>query len=372
MKATIHIGLAALVSIGMLTVLTAVEPATQSVPRPAPPPSVKVVAEPTSSSGPGIWISKSQLLARPMSGSAWTGLKAAADKPCGTPNLSNQDDPANVCVMAKALVFARTGTSSYREAVVSAIRAVVNSGTYGGRALALGVELGTYPVAADLVDLKAFDPSLDTAFRAKLAELRTTRTIDGPTSLINCHEMRPNNWGTLCGASRAAVAAYLGDTKDLARTAQVLKGWLGERASYAGFTYGDLWWQSNPSSPVGINPKGATIQGHNVDGVLPDDQRRAGPFAWPPPTTNYSYSALQGVVATAIILRGAGYDVFNSSDKAILRAFVWLHDVDGFPAEGDDTWMPHVINYYYNSTLPAPLPARPGKTFGWTDWTHGR
>ena len=29
-------------------------------------------------------------------------------------------------------------------------------------------------------------------------------------NLVECHEKRPNNWGNHCGASRAAVAAYLG------------------------------------------------------------------------------------------------------------------------------------------------------------------
>jgi len=322
-------------------------------------------------SSTGLWMSRQELTARPTSGPAWANLLAAAEQPCPRPNLSNQDDRANVCVMAKALVFARTGTPGYRDDVLVALGAIANSGTYPGRALALGRELAAYVIAADLVDLRSADPALDGAFRAKLAELRTTATVDGPDNLVACHEKRPNNWGTNCGATRAAIAVYLGDAADLARTAEVFRGWLGDRASYAGFTYGDLSWQCDPARPVGINPPGCVKDGHTVDGVLPDDQRRGGGFRWPPPKEPYVWGALQGAVPLAVILQRAGYDAFNWQDRALLRAFEWLHTLNHFPAEGDDTWLPHLLNHYYGTSFPAPVPSRAGKNVGWADWTHG-
>jgi hypothetical protein len=128
-------------------------------------------------------------------------------------------------------------------------------------------------IAADLVGLHSYDAGKDEQFRSWLAAVRT-ETLDGKT-LISTDEDRPNNWGTHAGASRVAVDLYLGDKADLVRAAQVFKGWLGDRSAYAGFTYGDTAWQADPSKPVGINPKGATKRGHTIDGVLPDDQRRA-------------------------------------------------------------------------------------------------
>ena len=321
----------------------------------------------------GLWINRSELMALPTSGTAWTNLLSAAQvSTCGHPNLSEQEDPVNVCVMAKALVFARTADPTMRLRVVDAIWDIVNSGIYNGRALALGRELITYPIAADLIDLKNYDRALDTRFRAKLAELLITPTTDGPVNLIDCHERRPNNWGNHCGASRVAVAAYLGDTTQLARAAKVFKGYLGDRASYAGFVYGsDLSWQCNPSAPVGINPMGCQIGSSQVGGILPDDQRRAGTFSWPPPKENYVYEGLQGAMAEAVILKRAGYDPFNWQNRALLRAFQWLQSQANFLATGDDTWLPHLVNYYYGKgTLPAPVPSRPGKNVGWTDWTH--
>ena len=321
----------------------------------------------------GIWVDRGGLLALPTSGTAWDNVLNAAKQTCTKPDLSNQDDPANVCVMAKALVFARTGQETYRLNVVDALWAVINAGVYNGRALALGRELGAYVISADLINLKTYDPAMDTTFRGVIRALLTTPTTDGPASVIECHENRPNNWGTHCGASRAAVAAYLGDTAQLARIAQVFKGWLGDRSSYAGFSYGDLSWQCDSSKPVGINPAGCLKSGHSVDGVLPDDQRRAGSFAWPPPQENYVYEALQGALAQAVILSRAGYDTFNWQDRALQRAFQWLLSQDNFPATGDDSWEPHLINYFYASIgykIAAPVPTQPGKNVGWTDWTH--
>src|SRR5262249_3000783 len=150
----------------------------------------------------------------------------------------------------------------------------------------------------------------------------------------------------------------------------VFKGWLGDRAAYVGFAFGDLSWQFDDLHPVGINPRGASKLGHNIDGVLPADQRRAGSLTWPPPHANSVYAALHGAVAQAVILQRAGQDPFGWSDQALRRAFEWLHTTCGFDASGDDTWSPHVINHFYGTRFPAPVPSNPGKNVGWTDWTH--
>lgn len=313
---------------------------------------------------PGIWINATEIATLPTTGTAWQKLKAEADKATGTPKLSNQDDPVNVRVMAKALVFARTKDQRYRTEVINACMAAIGT-EKGGRTLALGRELVAYVIAANLVGLP---PNEDQRFRTWLRET-LTETLDGSTLRLT-HEQRPNNWGTHAGASRAAVAVYLGDQTEIARCVQVFKGWLGDRVAYAGFKYGDLYWQADPSKPVGINPKGAMKNGNSIDGVLPDDQRRGGSFKWPPPKENYVYEALQGALVQAVILHRRGYDVWNWQDKALLRAFEWLHNQAKYPASGDDSWEPHLINYYYGAKFPAPVPSAPGKNVGWTDWTH--
>jgi len=237
----------------------------------------------------------------------------------------------------------------------------------GGRTLALGRNLVAYVIAADLIGLREFSASKDTAFRVWLADVRT-KTLDGKT-LISTNEERPNNWGTHAGASRVAADLYLGASSDLARAAVVFKGWLGDRSAYSGFKFGDLSWQADRSNPVGVNPVGATIQGHNVDGVLPDDQRRGGGFTWPPPKENYVWEALQGALVEAQLLSRAGYPAWEWQDRALLRAVTWLHEQAKYPAGGDDSWQPWLVNAAYGTAFPAGS-ASPGKNMGWTDWTH--
>jgi hypothetical protein len=313
----------------------------------------------------GIWISAEEISTLPTEGDAWEALLDRASQSTATPDLSDQDDPTNVRVLAKALVYARTGQERYRDEVIDACMAAIGTEA-SGEILALGRELAAYVISADLVGLPEAE---DRAFRAWLRAVRT-KDLGGRT-LVSHHEDRPNNHGTHAGASRAAVAAYLGDDADLARVAQVFRGWLGDRAAYSGFRFGELWWQADPDRPVGINPVGSTREGRSIDGVLPDDQRRGGAFEWPPPNENYVWEALQGAHAQAVILSRAGYDVWNWEDRALLRAVRWLHEQNDFPAVGDDTWQPHLVNFYYGTSFPAPVPSRPGKNLGFTDWTHG-
>jgi hypothetical protein len=324
-------------------------------------------AEPTAPTvgSRAIWIGAAELRELPAEGPAWEALLTEAQRAATAPDLSDQEDPSDARVLAKALVHARTGDPRYRREVIEAVAAVRGTED-GGRVLALARNLLGYVVAADLVGLPAAE---DRAFRAWLDGVRFEE-LDG-ASLVSTHETRPNNWGTHAGASRMAAAVYLGDLEDLCRAARVFRGWLGDRSSYAGFRFGrDRSWHADPSRPVGINPAGATRDGHPIDGVMPDDQRRAGAFAWPPPTTNYAYGALQGALAQAVILDRQGFDVWQWEGQALRRAFAWLHREARYPAADDDTWQPHLVNHVYGTRFPAPLPSRPGKNVGFTDWTH--
>lgn len=312
-----------------------------------------------------MWVSPDEISNLPTTGESWEKLLEAAQEETGSPDLSNQDDRTNVYVLAKALVYARTGTARYRNEVVQAISAAIGT-EQGGRTLAVGRNVAAFVIAADLVDLSA-TPPVDWRFRLWLAQV-LTEDLDGDT-LQSTHEERPNNWGTHAGASRAAIAIYLGDDVELARTAQIFKGFLGDRDSYAGFNYGELTWQCNPSEPVGINPSGCTINGHSVDGVIPDDQRRGGDFIWPPPQENYVWENLQGAIVQAQLLHRAGYPAWEWEDSALLRAVKWLHQEADYPADGDDEWQPWLINAAYGTDFPTEMPASAGKNAGWTDWT---
>jgi hypothetical protein len=226
-------------------------------------------------------------------------------------------------------------------------------------------------ISADLIGLSSLDPALDARFRAWLSAVRTA-TLSGDT-LISTHETRPNNWGTMAGASRLAVDVYLGDQADLARAATVFRGWLGDRSAYAGFKFGDLSWQIDPRNPVAVQPTGASKLGLQIDGALSDDMRRGCALNPTPCHTNYAWEALQGALVQAQILSRRGYDAWNWSDRALLRAVQFLDRLDkaqgGWWAANDDTWQPWLINRAYGTSMRAATPAAEGKVMAWTDWT---
>jgi hypothetical protein len=298
----------------------------------------------------------------PTSGTGWSNVLSWASKSASSPSLSDQDDPDNITVLAKALVYARTGDTTRRNEVLSALAAVRGTES-GARALAVGREAAAYVIAADLIGYR------DASFVSWVSSLRTAPTTSGPSNIIDCQQSRPNNWGTHCGATRVVIDLYIKDTTDLAKAINVWKGWMGDRAAYTGFSFGDLSWQSNPSAPVGINPKGATIQTHNVDGVLPDDQRRGGSFTWPPFCENYVHEALQGANLALAVLSTNGYPMGTWSDNAINRAYTWLYNVDSCPATGDDTFSPYIVNYFTGSNIPE-TSSTPGKNFGFSEWLY--
>ncbi len=348
-------------------------PKATATPTTAPAPEPPVVKPPvTPPSDPsdlaGALYSAATVDSLPTSGTAWAALKAQADKSLGTPNISDQDENTDVYVLAAGLVYARTGETAYRTKAIAAIKAAVETEN-GGRTLALARNLPGYVLAANLVDLPGVEPAFnENTFKPWLRSL-LTENLDGQT-LRSTHERRPNNWGTHAGAARVAIALYLGDDAELARAAAVFHGWLGDRAAYAGFEYGDVSWQCDPSKPVGINPD-CTKDGHAIGGALPDDMRRGASFAWPPAATGYPWEALQGALLQAELLRRAGYDTWNWEDKALLRASEFLYDGIGWAASGDDEWQPWMIDARYHTSYRDAPPARYGKNFGWTDWLYG-
>lgn len=319
-----------------------------------------------------VWITRAEIRSLPMSGSAWRGVKKAADRPVARPNLRNQNDDSDVITLAKALVYVRTGIPQYRADVRRSCLAAIDT-EIGGSSLALARNLAPYVIAAELVGL---EPEEDARFRAWLRRTLTRRFSDGRT-LRSTHEDRPNNYGTHAGASRAAVAAYLGDSRELARTAAVFRGWLGDRSAYAGFKYGNLSWQCDPRRPVGINPRGCVRNGVLLGGALPEEMRRGGAFRWPPrrgDAVNYTWETVQGALVQAEILHRQGYDSWSWENQALRRMVQFLHDLHrrfgGWWATGDDTWAPWLVNRVYGTRFPATSPTKPGKGMGWADWTH--
>jgi len=153
----------------------------------------------------------------------------------------------------------------------------------------------------------------------------------------------------------------------------------------AGFLYRDTWaisrdehgWSTAPdrSRPIPpVNPPGARIEGHDVDGIMVADMRRGSErFGWPPDFTTYPREALSGRVIQAEIIHRLGSDPFAWGDEALRRIAVRLIALE---AETGDDW--HEADQAPMWILRERYPAADlevgepvvGRMIAGTDWTH--
>jgi hypothetical protein len=340
--------------------------------------------QPASASQGGIWISDAELDALPTTGAAWNALVTAASATpiAGNATLTDQDSLHSRNTMAAALYAARADSVSVRTKVRDAIRWVRGSelGTdeTSNRLLQLGRNLPGYVVAADLIDLKTFDPIFDAQFRAWIGELRTKIFSGYFKTIANADEHDAANWGAYDGAARAAIAAYLGDAADLARSAAALRSFTGEvqdgRWDFRPDVH-DMSWQCtypNEAGYVAINGS-CTRDGKNVDGFMAQDMARAGDYQWPPIMTHYPRENLNGRVIQAEILRRAGYpDVYSWGDRAFLRAAAAMRRLDAY----DDEWFEpdalvhRIIATRHSITSWGLSTNARGRAVAGVDWTH--
>jgi hypothetical protein len=174
------------------------------------------------------------------------------------------------------------------------------------------------------------------------------------TTLTGTSENSPNNWGAWALATRIAIDAYLHDTADLARAATVFRGFLGDRTAYAGFRHTadyDPTWGCGETGWAPINP---TTCGPKSGAIVEDISRSAGHYPKADDTgRTYSWEVLGGATLSARLLQQAGYrDVWQWSDRALLRAATFLHTVGGYPARFRvNQYIPHEINGAYGVNL---------------------
>lgn len=322
----------------------------------------------------GLITSATELASRPLSGTGWANLKAVADASYGTPDLANQDNRATVKALAGALAYARTGIASYRTRVRAVVMGAI--GTEMGNALGLSRNLAPLVMAADLIRLRDFSTD-DAKFRSWLSAVRT-KNIGGHSrwyTLVGTHEDAPNNWGSFAGASRIAASLYLGDSADVQRAAQVLKGFLGDRASWAKFQPmegPDLSWTCYTSATYTPVNGPCTKGGHSLSGAVISDISRGGSFRWPPADVAVSYQneSMQGIVLQAELLRRAGYDPYSWENQAIKRMAAFVSSYSGWNRTSVTKHLPWVLDLRYGLSIPR-VAAGYGRAFGYTDWIYG-
>lgn len=313
----------------------------------------------------GVWLSEAEIDALPTSGPAWEQVRdAASGYGGGQAVLSDNNGDHDVQTLAAALVAERLENAGLRARVHSALSTVPNASL--NRVLELARSIPPYVAAADITGYR------NPAFEAGLRRLLTV-PLDGHSggdNLLQTAQLSPNNWGTMARAAVSIIAAYLHDRGLLQEMGRAQREFLGESVSPERLSYDETSWHASPSNPAGVNRPGARISGCNVDGVLPEDQRRTGEFTCPAPQGSYPWEGLQGAVVAGVVLERAGVVDFNAGSSALTRAARWLSGPNHNPAEGDDCYQTWLLNSYGGAGIPT-CTRDAGKNMGWTWWTHG-
>ena len=331
-----------------------------------------------------ILMSRSALLARPVSGNAWATMVDTAKQPIGGANLCDQNEDHHLRTLAAALVYARTGADNYGTKARAGVMAAIGTSVVGcGNAtLALGRQLTAYVLAADFAGLSG---AHDTTFRTWLSTIRS-KVLGGHSiwdSLEHTQMESPNNWGAYAGAARIAASLYLGDASDVSQASRIARGFLGDRTAYAGFgatlSSATLSWtcSGSQSTYAPVNPA-CTKGGINVDGAVVADISRGGSLRWPPGTDGISYQleSIQGLGLQVELLYQNGYtDAWDWSSQALKRMAAV---VTRSRASGGDGWngtkaarqMPWLLNLRYGTNIPTAA-AGMGRAIGFTDWLYG-
>jgi len=337
---------------------------------------------PTAAATDYLLMSRSALLARPTSGTAWVNMREAAQHP-GTPNLCSLDNDHHLRTLAAAIVYARTGASAYGTKARAGVMAAIKTQRVGcsDATLALGRQLAAYVMAADFAGLSGTN---DAIFRSWLSRIRT-KVIGGHSiwySLERTQHESPNNWGAYAGASRIAAGLYLGDTSDVSQASRIVRGFLGDRSMYAfraNLTSAAVSWTCSGSgtiyTPVDPTCTKGTI---NVDGAVVADISRGGSLRWPPGSTGVAYQldSIQGLALSVELLSHNGHgDAWSWSNDALKRmAALVTRSASSAGAGWNSTrtarQMPWLLNLRYGTNIPT-LTSGMGRAIGFTDWLYG-
>lgn len=334
-------------------------------------------------------------------------------------DLANQDSTGDTVTLAAALLYA-TGQAGFSTTnaqlltkVCGALNTVMTAGPDGSlaptnqptppkdgaRALSIARGLPSYIYAYDLVNaptncgisIATFTTFLNRVV-AQTPGAGGGYSVHGGT-LPSCLDHRVNNWGAYCQQTMIAKAALLNDSALKAHVAEVFRAFAGQPTALGGtYTYaagdwGTAAYQADPANKVGINRPGTTIGGNNVDGMLPEDQRRTtgtacstytpDVFTFPICRQNYTWEDTQAEIMVGYHLQREGYDGLNMVSKALKRVVAGhyttgrYNNVGGsttFPATADDAWIIPLANKLYSTSYAPSGGYQAGKNMIGADW----
>lgn len=311
-----------------------------------------------------LWLTAAEKAALPLSGPRFEEVMRVANLPYGSEglfklngggqlpasldinDLNTQNAAGGAHTVAKAYAYLATNQQGYVNEIKAALNEIMFSATKT-RTLAIGRHVASYVVAADLINLRDLDAALHERFKGWLRYRKVANVYewDGSyngtvESLQDMTDTKPNNWSLAGGTSTLAIDMYLNNIDGVDHQANNIKSKVGEEAINLRYkenyrVLGTGTWQSDPANPLAVNPPGATIDGHDVDGAMPEEMRRTGEFSWPPAMTNYMWTALNGWFIQAHLLQRCGYTPELWGTNALQRMLTWI-DTHGWVAGPDD------------------------------------
>lgn len=287
-----------------------------------------------------------------MSGPAWTRMVARANQ-TGSLNMSDVSPTNNDLLLAKAFVSARTNNPAMRQQVIDMI-AAARSTTGSARSLEIGRNAAPLVIAASVIGYHGADDWF--------LSLRDTNWPE-QGSLKACQQNRPNNWGGACGYSRVAIDLHVGDSADLALARNIYLAWTCDPRGSNTFKWGDLSWQFDTKHLCGVNVRGASRSGVDLDGIQPDDQRRARPFP------NFECENYVWQMSGEALVESYLLNEMRAGDDALARSYA-RYQRGGCTAAGDDRWQVPMANRLLGTTLTS-SGMQDGKSFAFSDWLFG-
>ena len=331
---------------------------------------------------------RSELLARPTSGSAWSELRRRGRRVASAaPTCATQDSdasPAHPRRPPSSSLAPGTRHTARRLAPASWPGSPAREVGCGNAVLALGRQLTGYVLAADFAGLSGAN---DTDVPS-LAERHPDEEHRRPLDVVHPQphpQHSVNNWGAYAGASRIAADLYLGDDADLAAAAKVTRGFLGDRAGLR-----RVGTQPRSRRPVVDVHRAAgfytpvndacTKSGVNVDGGVVADISRGGSLDLAAGQDRHPVPArdsIQGLGIQVELLYRNGYaNAWGWSSKALKR----MADIVTRSAHAGGTgWNADeqpagrcrgCSTERYGTSIPTSWSGM-GRGIGFTDWLYG-
>lgn len=263
------------------------------------------------------------------------------------------DSWAQVQAMAVATVIRKTPDSDVRASLQAKLIQMIESAvlseltTYQIDINTVAWRLPQYLIAADLGRLADYAPPLwqrvITWAKFLLAEVFRERWFleAGPGRLRDVgpvHQIitlkgqalaRPNSAGLAALYAYLVCAILARDVAALETAAGCYRTYCGESQEnrdyrYSGFIEGG--WHPDLRNPTGIGRVGATINGQDADGLMPEETRLCGTaFFWPPCLHANQWDAIGLLANILYLLERCGYPAMTWGQFAFQRALDWLY-----------------------------------------------